>query len=240
MRYKGGYNTYGIKVGVMVTNKRFPRVPGDVGNATTFDFPVAFRVVKESTGDRHRRGDPELLVPYINAAKSLAAEGCQAITTSCGFLGHFQNDIAREVDALILTSSLLQLPLVYRMLRPDQKVGVVTADGPKFNEKLLESVGARGVPIVFAGLEDCYEFSTGVLGEKGTLDFDQTEREVAEVARKLVEANPDVGAIVLECANLPPYSKAVQDATGLPVFDIITLTRWAYSGLVQKSYNGYL
>jgi Asp/Glu/hydantoin racemase len=240
MRYKGGYNTYGISIGVMLTNKRFARIPGDVGNATTFDFPVRFRVVKESTGDRHRRGDPALLEPYIAAAKELDTEGVRAITTSCGFLGHFQNEIAKEVKALVYTSSLLQLPLVYRMLRPDQKVGVITADAPKFNLKLLESVGAKDIPVVFAGLEEQEGFLSGVMNEGPTLDFYKVTQEVVKTAEKLVSENPDIGAIVLECANLPPYSKAIQDATGLPVFDILTLTRWVHSALVQQEYQGYL
>jgi Asp/Glu/hydantoin racemase len=44
--------------------------------------------------------------------------------------------------------------------------------------------------------------------------------------------HPDVGAIVLECTNMPPYAADVQRATGVPVFDIISLVSLVHGALV--------
>ena len=41
---KGGRGNYGEAVGILTLDTVFPRIPGDVGNATTFDFPVRFSV----------------------------------------------------------------------------------------------------------------------------------------------------------------------------------------------------
>ena len=240
MRYKGGFNTYGVSIGVLIVNKPFPRPPGDAGNATTFDFPVRYRVVKESTGDRHRKGDPALLEPFIKAAKELEAEGVKAICTTCGFLGVFQRELAAAISVPVFASSLLQIPMISRMLRPDQKVGILTADASNFGERLLEGVGAKGVPVVVRGLEDKQEFREGILVGRDWLDVRQVEQEVVSAAKEMVERNPDIGAMLLECGNLPPYSKAVQDAIGMPVFDFVTQVRWVYSALVQREYQGYL
>ena len=43
---------------------------------------------------------------------------------------------------------------------------------------------------------------------------------------------PCVGAVVFECTNMAPYALAVQEVTGLPVFDIQTLLEKA--GLAKR------
>ena len=45
------------------------------------------------------------------------------------------------------------------------------------------------------------------------------EREVVAAAQRLVTNHPEVGTLVLECTNMPPYRDAVERAIGLPVFD---------------------
>src|SRR5260370_24339221 len=41
---KGGRGNYGEAVGILTLDTVFPRIPGDVGNATTFHFPVRLPV----------------------------------------------------------------------------------------------------------------------------------------------------------------------------------------------------
>ena len=38
---------------------------------------------------------------------------------------------------------------------------------------------------------------------------------------------------------LPPYAKAVQAETGLPVFDFLTMIDYVYAGTHRKAYQGY-
>jgi hypothetical protein len=37
---KGGRTLYGLALGVLMLDTRMPRLPGDVGNAETWPFPV--------------------------------------------------------------------------------------------------------------------------------------------------------------------------------------------------------
>ena len=53
--------------------------------------------------------------PFIEAARDLEAHGVRAITTSCGFLAAFHRELAAAVSVPMLTSSLLQAPLVARL-----------------------------------------------------------------------------------------------------------------------------
>lgn len=55
----------------------------------------------------------------------------------------------------------------------------------------------------------------------------------------MVSAHPDMGAVVLECSLLPPYPRAVQEATGLPVFDYITMIDYFQAGTQRKRYQGF-
>ncbi len=60
------------------------------------------------------------------------------------------------------------------------------------------------------------------------------------MVESLVQKNPDVGAIVCEAINYAPYAAGVQEATGLPWFDIIDLTKLVYSAVVKKRYVGFV
>ena len=66
-------------------------------------------------------------------------------------------------------------------------------------------------------------------------DRDGLRRDVQGAVSTLLSDNPGIGAIVFECTNLPPFSEEVSREFGLPVYDIITLGRWFYSGLIQSA-----
>jgi len=238
MKIRGGTTLYGHIIGIIVLDTCFPRLPGDIGNAGTWPFPVRYRVVPQASPERVVRQQAEgLLAPFLEAARELVADGVRAITTSCGFLGLYQHEIAAAVPVPVFTSSLLQLPLVARMLRPDQKVGVLTVDSRYLTEAHLRAVGAERVPLVIAGLETEKELTHVLIDNAPELDVQEAEAEMVHVARRMISDHPEVGAIVLECTNMPPYARAVQQATGLPVFDIVTLTHWVYRAFICPVYS---
>lgn len=237
MLVHGGKGTYGNRLGILMLDSQFARIPGDVGNATTYDYPVVFKIIQGAFGDRVLSGDPTLLDPFIEGAKELEAAGCKAITTSCGFLAMFQKEMAAAVSIPVFTSSLMQVDLVYKMLRPDQKVGIITANKTALTMKHFESVGIENVPKVIIGLEDTF-FLQAFGSETGDYDTDDMTREMTEHAAKLVAENPDIGALVFECTNMPPFAAAVQEKIGLPVFDYTTLANYVASALVRKPFCG--
>lgn len=237
MKIRGGATLYGYTIGIIVLDTRFPRVPGDIGNASTWPFPVRYRVVPQALPERVVRQQAEgLLEPFLAAARDLVNDGVRAITTSCGFLSLYQQEIAAAVSVPVFTSSLLQIPLVARMLRPEQKVGVITIDARHLTTAHLRAVGAESIPLVIVGLETEKELTRVLIDNELELDTQEAEAEMVHVARLLMADHPEVGAIVLECANMPPYARAVQQATGLPVFDIVTLTRWVYQAFAAPVY----
>lgn len=234
---RGGKAVYGAPLGILMLDARFPRIPGDVGNAHTWPFPVLYRVVRGATPERVvLEGARGLLPAFLDAAEELVTLGAEAITTNCGFLSLFQQELAARVAVPVATSSLMQVPLVQATLPPGRRVGLVTVCASTLTPAHLE---AAGVPtdIPVAGTESGQEFFRVLIrAEKEEMDVVLAEQDVVKAARTLVQRHPDVGAVVLECTNMPPYAAAIQAATGRPVFDIYTLVSWFHGGIRPRSW----
>jgi Asp/Glu/hydantoin racemase len=239
MKVQGGLTNYGQAIGILMLDTVFPRIPGDIGNATTFPFPVRYRVVKGASLSRVvKQCDPTLIQPFIEGAQELERDGVKAITTSCGFLAAFQPQIADSVKVPVFTSSLIQVHMARALIRRDQKVGVITARAQSLTAQHLRGVGIQDIPVVVVGMDESPEFSGTFIEGKANLDVERAAAEMTSVATRLIQLYPEVGAIVLECTNMPPFAKHVQNATGLPVFDIVTLVNYAYSATQRQRFRG--
>ncbi len=233
MRVKGGQNIFGFSVGILMLDTQFPRIPGDMGNAATFDFPVLYHTVRGASPDRVvRHGQQELLPAFIEGARALEREGVRAVTTNCGFLAEFQCELATSVSIPVFTSSLMLVPLVHRMLPPGKAVGIMTVDASSLRREHFTGAGiTKDIRTVVAGMETEKEFTRVLLDDQLELDVDAARQEHLTVARRMLVAHPEIGAIVLECTNMPPYRAELQAATGLPVFDITTLVRMVHDAV---------
>src|SRR5262249_51320525 len=49
---RGGKSVYGARLGILMLEAGFPRIPGDMGNAETWPFPVLYRVVTGASPQR--------------------------------------------------------------------------------------------------------------------------------------------------------------------------------------------
>jgi hypothetical protein len=221
---------------MMQLDTRFPRIPGDIGNPESYDFPVNIKIVSGASVQRVvMEGDPTLLDPFKQAALELEAEGVCAITTSCGFLAPFQKEIASAVNVPVFLSSLIQIPLVYRMTQ--SRIGILSANGSSLGERHFKGAGVpENIPLAIRGLHDKPSFAKTILEDTDTIDPKQIEQEVVEAARELVGDFPDIGAFVFECHNLAPYSPAVVKETGRPVFDIIGFAHWMVDTMTKREF----
>jgi hypothetical protein len=227
-------------VGILRMDNRIPRIPGDIANTSTFDFPIVFRVIPGSTNDRvvYQR-DRSLLEPYLEGARELEGQGVAALTTTCGFLSVFQPELASAVRVPVFTSSLLLVPLVGRMIGPERRVGIITADENVLGEEHFNAAGwsPSTVKVAVRGLQDKPGFR-GFIDDQPVVDTELCGREMVSVARALVAEHPDVGAIVLECTNMAPYAHLVQEETGLPVFDVQLLANLVHAATDRRPYDG--
>lgn len=235
---KGGKALYGVPLGVLMLEARFPRILGDMGNGQTWPFPVLYRVVRGASPEKVvLQGAHGLLDAFIEAGRDLIDLGAEAITTNCGFLAIYQKELAAALDVPVATSSLMQVPWVQATLPANKRVGVVTVSGSTLTPAHFDGVGlAHDTPMT--GTEGGQElFRVLIKAEKNDMDIDLACKDVVDAALHLVRKNSNIGAIVLECTNMPPYAAAVQKATGLPVYDIYSMINWFQLGLRPRNFR---
>ncbi|MBS3918975.1 MAG: aspartate/glutamate racemase family protein [Deltaproteobacteria bacterium] len=219
-------------IGIILLDTRFPRLLGDIGNPKTFPFPVLYEKVDGALPSRVvRERDASLLIPFIEAAKTLERRGAMAITTSCGFLAVWQKEMASAVEVPLFTSSLIQIPWAYGLMGRRGRIGVLTADKNSLTIDHLKGVGAEEIPSVIRGMKPDSEFHRIYVRNIPDLNYQKIEKEVIAEASALVEDHPDISAVVLECTNMAVFRKALRESTKIPVFDILTLIHYIHSSL---------
>lgn len=207
-------------LGLLMLQTRFPRPQGDIGHPRTFDFAVRRRVVHGATPERVVRGsDAAVLQPFIDAARELVAEGCDAIGTSCGFLARWQQELQAALPVPVWSSALLQLAEQQALGR---RCGVITIEAASLGPAHWLGVGADPATPV-EGITPGSALHRTLLRDLPTLDQADAQQQVLAAAQRLRARHPDINALVLECTNLPPYAPALRAATGLPVLDVETL-----------------
>jgi hypothetical protein len=234
-----GSPTYGVDVGIMLLDATFPRPVGDIANGRTFSMPIHYEVTENASVPHVvERSAEGLLQNFLGTGRRLLKRGVKVLVTSCGFLAIFQKELADELRVPVATSSLLQIPLVLRLIASDQKVGVVTVNASTITPAHLDGAGiseADRERLVWIGLENSEHFYNVIVWDEGPLDVDRAEDELVKACTDAVAEHPEIGAFVFECTNMPPYSSAVRHATGRPVWDAITLVNWLQGGALGLS-----
>ncbi|MEO3475926.1 aspartate/glutamate racemase family protein [Roseomonas sp. CAU 1739] len=228
---------HGVSIGILVLDTQFHRLPGDIGNGTTWRFPVQYAVVRGATPDRIVRPtlDTDVVDLFVRAADELVAFGVDGITTSCGFLALLHPQLVARCQVPVATSALLQIPLVQSMLPAGKRVGVLTMDKTALTAAHFQAVGApTDLPV--GSIPNDGIFRRNHRTSAPVVRHADHEAEVVAAAEELLREHPEIGALVLECTNLPPYSATLEARFQLPVYDIVTLVEWFHSGLRPRRY----
>ncbi|MBV9568455.1 MAG: aspartate/glutamate racemase family protein [Hyphomicrobiales bacterium] len=233
----GGKAIFGAKLGILMLEARFPRIPGDMGHAGTWNFPVLYKVVRGASPHRVvREGANGLLSAFLEAAHELVELGADGITTNCGFLSLYQPELAFHVGVPVATSSLMQAPLIEATLPPGKRVGILTISAASLTKEHLAKAGvAEDVPVV--GTENGTEFTRAILGDEEKLDVAAAERDILAAGEELAARHPSVGAVLLECTNMSPYARALATHIRRPVFDIVSFMTWFQAGLEPRDFG---
>jgi hypothetical protein len=231
--------SYGHAIGVLMLDEVAPFIPGSVGNASSYAYPVLFRTVEGLSFQRVFERDPACADLLTAAARHLEAQGVKGIAGNCGFMLPYQEQVADSVTVPVFLSSLVQLPLIAASLGRGRAIGIIAADEDGITRDLLSIAGLdQRTPVEVKGMKHMPEFRRFLVEMQGSLDPDLVRSETVEVAQRLVSERSDIGAILLECSELPPYAQAVQQATRLPAYDFMTLIDFFHMATHRSSYAG--
>jgi hypothetical protein len=235
----------GLALGIILFGHEsisYPLLPGSVENASTFCFPIHFKAIPSASIERvvSPKLDSGVLQDLIDTAKEMEQQGCRAIIGGCGYFGNYQPQVAAAINVPCFLSSIIQVPIILRSLKPDQKVGIVCANGSVLSSApVLGNCGVDPTSVVIAGSETLPEMQK-IYQNLGHYNPAQLGRELVELTKKMVSDNPDIGAILLECTLFPTYGWDVQKAVNLPVWDFTTLINWVYNAVVRRPFAGFM
>ena len=156
-------------------------------------YNVVLITVDTLRADLGFAGYPRPVSPNIDA---LAARGVDGIVTTCGLLSIYQKELAAHCRVPVAASSLLQVPMVERMLPPRKRVGIVTYSAATMNEPYLDAVGlARDIPLI--GMAADSSFVRWIRDGDNSVPYATLRDEVVATAESLVRRHPQIGALVL-------------------------------------------
>jgi hypothetical protein len=229
----------GCALGILVLDLRYPFFPGNVANASTWDFPVLYRILT-GAGVEILDADPAILDMVIEGGRELEVQGVRAVIGSCGYFGFYQKEAAAALNVPTFMSSLLQAPMILQSLKPDQKLGIICAVAGSLTPAIMEACGIADTRrLIVTGAQDLQEFKN-IIGCTGRFNSHKLEGELVSLAKKFVADNPEIGAILLECSDMPPYAFAIQNAVKRPVFDFVTMVNWVYQAVVRRPFAGFI
>ena len=129
-------------------------------------------------------------------------------------------------------SALLQIPFIRASLGR-KKLLVITASKKDLKPEHFHAVGVMDMRgIVIYGMEEMPEWSKISRSPDKPLSLEKVENEVVSVAAVAKQEHPDLGAILLECTDLPPFADAVRKTLNLQVYDVLTMV-----ALIHKSFS---
>src|SRR5262249_25833990 len=140
-------------LGVLMLEGKMAQVPGCMACDATFPYPVVRKVVAGSRTPLSAEEAWERLPLYVAAARELEGGGGAGITANCGLIALMQRELAAAVAVPVVTSALLLVPLVHRMIG-GRRVGVLTFFTSAVGERNYRASGwsETEVPVALDGV----------------------------------------------------------------------------------------
>lgn len=203
-----------------------------------FPYPVMEQKVEGALSKEVVGGNQALTPLFVAAAKELEQAGAAAITVDCGFSIIYQQALCAAVSIPVITSSLLQLPLIAQMVGPEDRLGLLVYDKQQLTPFHLQCAGFKegSARLGIVGIEGTATWKNWMT-DITTTDLADLEQVTMNACDRLLEEYPDVSHILLECSGFPRFAPAIRKKTGRPVFDWVSLCNYVMSSAAPNKNN---
>lgn len=228
-----------MSIGVLMLDTAFQRLAGDIGHPSSWPFDLIYEVISGATPkevvmpDHASASGEERLTPFLRGTDALLKQGVTGITTTCGFLGLYQKQLADYSPVPVATSALLQYPMIKQQLGAHRSIGILTYSQPALTVELLTQTGCD-VDAPRVGFDEASAFHRWIMTGDSTIPVARLDQDVRLAARALKASDQAMGAILCECTNLSPFIETIRAETQLPVYDMTTLLHWFHAGLMTS------
>ncbi|HEC01834.1 MAG TPA: hypothetical protein ENI91_09085 [Sphingomonadales bacterium] len=227
----------GFKVGILMLETQHVLLPGNVQNATSFRFPVVYEPVTGLSFAQLASGDPVGDDLIKQAVLRLQEKNVDVIMGACGSFAQWQTRITQYASVPVYASILTQVPFILSGLPQQNKLGIVFATKSAYTDRALKECHIYNTDrLVILGAEDVpsYQDFYGKGSDEVCAKFRQ---EFVQYLHDQKSENPEIGAWLFQCSELPVYAADVQNKTGLPVFDQTLLIEHLYNAVSRKAYS---
>jgi hypothetical protein len=117
------------------------------------------------------------------------------------------------------------VPFVCNLIPEGAKVAVLTYDGTRLTNKQCKAAGwtLESLPVVAAGVENTESWRQ-MGSPEPKVTHEMLAADVGGALDKLRAKHPEIRAVVFECAGFPSVTDHIRATSGLPVFDILSLS----------------
>jgi len=239
-------------LGVVRLDYNYPPTYGDIDHPGTFEFMVKYRQVDGLFFEVAQAGSmaQEIMANMAAAIQHLEEEGkVTGISGDCGFMMHYQCFARYVARTPVFMSSLIQSACLAAAILPTERVLIATANGSTMQpgkDKLLRDSGIEVTDpdrFVIEGLETLDGFDAVANGTK--VDTIRVQNALVQRMKDVVarenaprqDGKGPIRMILFECTELPHFSDAVRQSTGLPVFDLVTCVNYFINATSTKNWN---
>ena len=224
---------------------------GNIMNPNTFAFGNEIKYYKMDGINRETivfdplKTKTQTLNKYITKILEMQNDdNVRAVTTNCGFNALFQSELQRcqDIKIPILTSSILQIPFIIDIIPTNSKICVITANSQTLTNDHFRNCHISNEIIenrlLTYGIENVPEYKRRLtLKDDELLDeklfISQTVDFIDEIIIQQCNQGINIGAILMECTDLPPVSPIIRKKHNIPVFDVVTMLNTTYQTMAN-------